>query len=138
MNFVLINQGIIFIKIRWNHSQAATYRWIHLILESIWTDIKKGHKLLYGLRESFLLLGRMNSFYRANIRAGSAVSAYFSINFINIAGAYSFNRAFINTGTAGGAIFRNYVCHCKLFWLTGTKLHQFDISKNLKCKYFVI
>jgi len=80
----------------------------------------------------------MNSFYRANIRAGAAVGAYFRINFINIPRAYSFYRTFINTGTAGGAIFRNYVCHHKLFWLTATKLSQFDYSKNPKCNYFVI
>jgi hypothetical protein len=80
----------------------------------------------------------MNSFYWANIRASSAVGANFRINFIDIAGAYSFYRTFINTGTAGGAIFRNYVCHYKLFWLTGTKISQFEISKNQNSKYFVI
>jgi hypothetical protein len=53
----------------------------------------------------------MNCFYGTNVSAGTAVGAYFRIDFINIAFGNSFNRTFIDASTASDAIFIDNISH---------------------------
>lgn len=53
----------------------------------------------------------MNSLYGAHICTGAAIGAYIRVDLIDITFRNSINRAFINAGTASGAIFRNFISH---------------------------
>jgi len=61
----------------------------------------------------------MNSLNGANIRASTAIGAYIRIYFVDIALGDSLNRTFINTSSACGAIFTDFVSH---FYLLLVKL----------------
>lgn len=61
----------------------------------------------------------MNSLDRANIGTCTTICAYIRINLIDIALGDSLNRTFINTGSASGAIFTDFVSH---FYLLLVKL----------------
>lgn len=53
----------------------------------------------------------MDCLYRAYVCTGSAVGANIGVDFINIAFRDGLNGAFINTCSAGGAIFIDFVSH---------------------------
>jgi len=53
----------------------------------------------------------MNCLNGANICAGTAIGAYIRIYFIDIALGDRLNRTFINTSSARGAIFIDFVSH---------------------------
>jgi hypothetical protein len=57
----------------------------------------------------------MNCLYRANISAGTAVSAYIRIDFVNIAFRNCFYRTFVDACSASSAIFINYISHLNYF-----------------------
>jgi len=57
------------------------------------------------------LLFRVDRLNRAHVGAGAAIGAHFRVNFIDIALRNSFHRAFINAGTASGAIVVDFVSH---------------------------
>jgi len=58
---------------------------------------------------SFLL--RVNCFYRTNVSARAAVSAYIGIDLIDVTFCNSINRALIYAGATGSAIVSDYVSH---------------------------
>jgi hypothetical protein len=59
----------------------------------------------------------VNGFYRTYISACTTVSALIGIDFVNITFGDSFNRTFINAGSASGAVIINYVSHFELFFI---------------------
>jgi hypothetical protein len=61
------------------------------------------------------MLFRMNCLYRANISAGTTISAYIGINFINIAFRNCFYRTFVDACSASSAIFINFISHLYYF-----------------------
>lgn len=67
-----------------------------------------GHFYLYNL---ILRLCLFDSTHRASVSASTAVNASVRINLIDITCRDSSNRTFINTSTASGAIFSNFVSH---------------------------
>jgi len=75
---------------------------------------KRWRKLIRHLSLFFIFLRlvcRCNSTNRANICARTAVCANIRVDFINIARRDSLYRTLIDTSTASGAIFRNFVSH---------------------------
>ena len=73
------------------------------------------------------LLFRMNSLNRANISAGTTISADIRINFIDIAFRYRFNRTFVYTCSACGTIIINFVSHFDYFF----ELINYKLSTKL-------
>jgi hypothetical protein len=62
-----------------------------------------------------MLLSWVYGFNRTYISARTAVSAFIRINLVNITFGDRFNRAFINAGSASGAVVINYVSHFNIF-----------------------
>jgi hypothetical protein len=77
----------------------------------------------------------MYSFYRAYIGASATIGAYFGINFVDVAFRNCFNRAFINTSTASGAIIINFISH-DLLGLCSAKAKRVSNFQG-KDKYFI-
>ncbi len=68
-------------------------------------------------RISFLyqnVLGRVNSFYRANISTCTTVGTDIRVNLVNIAFGDGINGTFIDTSSACRAFIRNFVSHIKI------------------------
>jgi len=60
----------------------------------------------------------MNRFNRTYISTGAAIGANIRIDFVDITLGYSFNRTFIDAGSASSAIIVDLVSHFYYFWLT--------------------
>lgn len=63
-----------------------------------------------------MLLNRMYGFNWTYIGAGTTISAFVWINFVNITLRNRFNRTFVNAGSACRAIIVNNVGHIKVFF----------------------
>jgi len=57
------------------------------------------------------LLFRVDRLYRADISAGTTISAKVRIDLVDVTFANGINRALIYAGAAGSAIIRDYVSH---------------------------
>jgi len=79
----------------------------------------------------------MDCLYRTNIGASATVGAYLRINFVDITFRNSFNRTFIDAGSAGSAIIINFICHDLLNLCPAMQGWVNNAIFNAKIKHFL-